>query len=73
VVDNPTDPSNVWSDFAPRLREHAETWATAFDEPPLLVALWNRRKSYLESVIGQWQRQDWPVRIIELRDGALVV
>ena len=71
-VDDPTDPLNVWGDFAPRLREHAEELAMALDETPMLLALWDRRPSFLETVIGQWQQQGWPIQVIELRDGVVV-
>jgi hypothetical protein len=72
IVDDPTDPSDFWSDFAPRLREHGEALATALDEEPLLIALWDGQRSFLESVIGQWNRQGWSVQVLRLAHGALV-
>ena len=72
VVDDPTDPSDFWGDFAPRLREHGEALETAFDETPLLLALWDGNKLFLQSVISQWDRKGWPVHVIRLQNGAVV-
>jgi tetratricopeptide (TPR) repeat protein len=72
VVDNPTDRQDVWSDFAPRLRDRAMEWAKQLDESPLLLALWDGQPSFLESVIQQWRERDLEVEIIRLRDGRLV-
>ncbi|HWK09876.1 MAG TPA: TRAFs-binding domain-containing protein [Vicinamibacterales bacterium] len=72
VVDNPTDQHDLWSDFAPRLRDCAIEWAKQLDESPLLLALWDGRPSFLESVIQQWRERDLEVEIIPLRDGRVV-
>jgi len=72
VVESPTDPADLWSDFAPRLREQAEAWGNALDEKPMLLALWDRYPSFLETVIEQWAARDWTVEIVELNAGAVV-
>jgi hypothetical protein len=72
VVESPTDAADLWSDFAPRLREQAEAWGNALDETPMLLTLWDRQPSFLETVIEQWHERDWTVEIIELKAGAVV-
>lgn len=72
VVDDPTDPSDFWGDFAPRLREHGEAIETAFDETPLLLALWDGNRSFLQTVIDQWEQKGWPVQVIRLQNGEVV-
>jgi hypothetical protein len=62
----------VWSDFAPRLRDRAMAWAKQLDESPLLLALRDGQPSFLESVIQRWRERDFEVEVIPLRDGRLV-
>jgi tetratricopeptide (TPR) repeat protein len=71
VVEDPTDPADVWSDFGPRLRDYAKEWADTLDEKPLLLALWDKQPSFLESVIDLWRDRDWEVEILPLRDGQI--
>ena len=67
IVQSPTDAAALWSDFAPRLREQAEAWGNALDETPMLLALWDRQPSFLETVIEQWNERGWTVEIVELK------
>ena len=71
VIENPTVREDVWSDFAPRLRDRAIEWGKQLDESPLLLALWDGHPSFLESVIQRWRERDFEVEIIPLRDGRL--
>src|SRR5690242_6482557 len=69
VVDSPSDPTDLWADFAPRLRDHAKEWAQQLDETPILLALWNGEPSYLKGVIDRWQDENFDVEILYIRNG----
>jgi tetratricopeptide (TPR) repeat protein len=72
VVARPADPADVWSDFGPRLRDHATEWARSLDEEPLLVALWDGQPSFVSSVIELWQDMSFEIELLSLRNGGLV-
>jgi tetratricopeptide (TPR) repeat protein len=69
VVNEPADPTDLWSDFGPRLRDHAREWGRQLDESPVLLALRDGRPSFLASVIDLWREQSLDVEILYLRDG----
>jgi tetratricopeptide (TPR) repeat protein len=69
VVEDPADPTDLWADFAPRLRDHAKEWGEQLDELPLLLALWDGQPSFLMTVIDRWQERNFPVEILYIRDG----
>lgn len=69
VVGEPADPTDLWSDFGPRLRDHAKEWGRQLDETPLLLALWDGRPSFLKSVIDLWRDQSFDVEILYIRNG----